>query len=95
MLTWIAASAHRLDGWLQERFGRPYNALLGVGLVVEIIRRLQEAPRAFSSAGGGAGAIFALVVAAALLLHQVGALSPRLERRRREKAEAGAEPSPD
>jgi len=52
MLTWIAASAHRLDGWLQERFGRPYNALLGVGLVVEIIRRLHR--RALAAARASA-----------------------------------------
>ena len=45
MIHSIALAAHRLDAWLQAHLGRPYNVLLGIGLTVEIIRRLVELPQ--------------------------------------------------
>jgi hypothetical protein len=68
-------AAHRLDRWLQTRLGRPYNALLGIGLTVEIIRRLAELPHHASLAPRLAGIILLVVMNIALLIHQVGALS--------------------
>lgn len=44
MIHALTRAAHRLDLWLQARLGRPYNALLGIGLAIEIIRRLLETP---------------------------------------------------
>jgi hypothetical protein len=75
MLHSIALAAHRLDLWLQARFGRPYNVLLGVGLVTEIIRRLGELPRHAVLEPGLIGMIALIAMNLALLVHQIGELS--------------------
>ena len=75
MLHSIAQAAQRLDAWLQARLGRPYNALLGVGLTVEIIRRLLELPHHITLAPRLLGVIVLILMNLALLIHQVGALS--------------------
>ena len=40
MISFITEGAHRLDGWLRERLGRSYSAILGAGLVLGIISTL-------------------------------------------------------
>jgi hypothetical protein len=74
MIHSIAVAAHRLDLWLQARLGRPYNALLGIGLTVEIIRRIGELPR-HAALAPQLGVIVLIVMNLALLVHQVGELS--------------------
>jgi hypothetical protein len=88
MIVMICRWAARLDEWLQNRLGRPYNFLLGVGLVTEIVQqiaglgpRLRSAPTALQS-------VLLLAVECALLLHQIGALSHHVERRRVRRAQA-------
>jgi hypothetical protein len=71
----IALAAHRLDLWLQARLGRPYNAILGVGLAVEIIRRIAELPHHATLAPRLIGVVVLIVMNLALLVHQVGQLS--------------------
>jgi hypothetical protein len=75
MIHAIALAAHRLDLWLQARLGRPYNAILGIGLVVEIIRRLGELPRHAALEPGLLGVIALVIMNLALLVHQIGQLS--------------------
>ena len=75
MLHSIASAAHRLDAWLQARLGRPYNALLGVGLTIEIIRRFAELPHHAALAPRLLGVIVLILMNLALLIHQVGELS--------------------
>jgi hypothetical protein len=89
MIYTVTRAAQRLDQWLQDRLGRPYNALLGIGLVIEIVRRLAEAPHKILDMQRILGSALVIVMELALLLHQVGALSHHIERRRR-KPGAGA-----
>ena len=90
MLKHIARAALRLDEWLQSRLGRPYNAILGVGLVAEIVRDTFKLIRKIGMAGYQFGEVFTILLAAGLLIHQVGALSHRFEKRDTEKVEADA-----
>ena len=47
MILQISLWARWLDEWLQARLGRPYNALLGFGLVTEIVQQMSSlAPEA-------------------------------------------------
>lgn len=78
----VTDAALRLDTWLQARLGRPYNALLGVGLIIEIVRRIGEIPGQLASTHRLIGQIFVLALEAALLIHQVGALSHHVGGRR-------------
>jgi len=94
MMHAITHAFHRLDVWLQRRLGRPYNALLGIGLTIEIIRRLNELPDHMKEAPRLAGVAALVVMNLALLIHQLGEMSHRLspsaradrcERRRSQK----------
>ncbi|MGH6971540.1 MAG: hypothetical protein ACREEQ_08005 [Caulobacteraceae bacterium] len=86
----VSRAAYRLDLWLEEKIGRPYNALLGTGLVIEIARRLVELPHVLSTRRA-AGMALTLALEAALLIHQVGALSHRFDRHRAEPAHKAEE----
>jgi len=81
MIGAIARGAYRLDVWLQVHVGRPYNALLGIGLVIEIIRGATELSERIHATQSLAVPIFQIALGAALLIHQLGALSHRLEAR--------------
>jgi len=81
MILQICRWARQLDEWLQTRLGRPYNVLLGFGLVVEIIEQVGGLPQKLESAPTVIRTILVLLVEFALLLHQVGALSHHLDRR--------------
>jgi hypothetical protein len=85
MIYAVTRAAQRLDLWLQDRLGRPYNALLGIGLVIEIVRRLTEAPHKVLDMHRLLGSALVIIMELALLLHQVGALSHHIERRRRKR----------
>ena len=74
-------AVHRLDVFLQTRLGRPYHALLGVGLVVEIIKELHELDKVREPAGGIVRTALALLLFAVLLIHQLGELREHAERR--------------
>ncbi len=82
MLKPIARAALWLDNWLQSRLGRPYNALLGVGLITEVFRHIAELPAKFHLDRHLLAEAFAILFELALLVHQVGALSHRFEARR-------------
>jgi len=75
MIHSITLAAHRLDLWLQARLGRPYNALLSVGLTIEIVRRLMEFPEHAALAPRQIGVVVLIVMNLALLTHQIGELS--------------------
>jgi len=77
----VLHAAHRLDGWLDRRMGAPYRMLVGIGLSVEIVRRVGEI---VETAGGITHLIrgfLVLALYAALLLHTADALYERLARR--------------
>ena len=75
MIHSIALAAHRLDAWLQAHLGRPYNVLLGIGLTVEIIRRLVELPQHAVLGPQMLGMVVLIVMNLALLINQVCQLS--------------------
>lgn len=81
MIREVLADAHRLDDLLRTRLGRPYHALLGIGLVVEIAKELRD----FSESGGSAKGIvrtaLAVLLFAVLLIHQLAELHEDAKRR--------------
>jgi hypothetical protein len=82
MLFFVTNAARRFERWLIATLGRPYHALLGVGLVVEIVQHCRELPEKIDSAGV-VKTVLAIVLFLALLLHQVGELSEHAEHRDR------------
>ena len=89
MIRALSHAALRLDVWLQARLGRPYNALLGVGLTIELINRLRELPEKVASMPRLAGGILVMLMEAALLIHQVGALSHHIGHPRGRRRQGG------
>jgi len=87
MIGFIIRLAFAVDQWLERTLGRPYNFILGVGLIVEIVRRLIELPNRLGSMPHVAGEVALVIMAGLLLIHQIGALSHHVERvgRRRGK----------
>jgi hypothetical protein len=81
MILQIARWARWLDEWLQTRLGRPYNVLLGIGLITEIIEQVSRLPQKLESAPNLLRSALVLLVEFALLLHQIGALSHHVEHR--------------
>jgi hypothetical protein len=90
MITRICRWALWLDEWLQERLGRPYNLLLGVGLVFEIIEQAGHVRERLHSAPTLLRSLLIFMVSLALLLHQIGALSHHMERRGRGRSRSAA-----
>ena len=86
MILMICRWARWLDEWLQERLGRPYNVILGIGLVTEIVQQIAGLGPKLRSAPTALQTILVLAVEFALLLHQLGALSHHVERRRARRA---------
>jgi hypothetical protein len=86
MILQICRWALWLDEWLQSRLGRPYNIVLGVGLISEIVSQIGGLAAKLQSAPNIARAVLVLAVEFALLVHQVGALSHHIERREARKA---------
>lgn len=82
MIAAILDAAHRLDDGLRQRFGRPYHALLGLGLVIEIVRRVREIGDVPESSAGIVKIALAVLLFAVLLVHQLGELHEHAARRR-------------
>jgi hypothetical protein len=80
----ILGAASRLDAALGQRFGRPYHALLGAGLVIEIGGHIHELIDVPDAAAGLVRGVLAIVLYAALLIHQLGELYERTWRRRKD-----------
>jgi hypothetical protein len=85
MISAVLTGAHRLDEWLRARFGRPYHALLGIGLVAEIVKEVRERFDDSAPEAGLIRTVLALLLFAALLIHQLGELRENLERRGRRR----------
>jgi hypothetical protein len=81
MITQILRGASQLDEYLKKTLGRPYHALLGIGLTVEIIHHVKDLLE--QNDGATLWQIAAIVFFAALLINQLGELHDHVERRRR------------
>jgi hypothetical protein len=79
MLFAVTNAARSLELWLGRTLGRPYHALLAVGIVIEIVQHCRELPDKLDGAGV-VKTVLAIVLFAALLLHQVGELGERADR---------------
>ncbi|MGH6992263.1 MAG: hypothetical protein ACRED8_06870 [Caulobacteraceae bacterium] len=86
MFAHLTHGAWRLDLWFEDRLGRPYNVLLSVGLTIEIVRRLIELPHRLASTDRIVGAALIILMEAALLIHQLGALHHMRARRATRRA---------
>ena len=85
MIRFITRLALAIDQWLERTLGRPYNIILGIGLIVEIVRRLIDLPSRMGSMPLVAGEVVLVIMATLLLIHQIGALSHHVERVGRRK----------
>ena len=81
----VANLARRLDLWFGRTFGRPYHALLGIGIVTEIVQHIREMAEKSLGDTGIAKTALAILLFLALLVHQAGELSEHAEKRRRER----------
>ena len=93
MIMQLSRWAWRFDEFLQNRLGRPYNLLLVIGLVAEIVGRVRHIPELVASVPNELRLVFVIVVELALLIHQVGYISHHFERRRAALAKARATPA--
>jgi hypothetical protein len=64
----------RLDEWLQERFGRPYIILLGIGLIIDIGHRVSEVHEEATKPHRLLGLALGIALELGLLIHQLGEL---------------------
>lgn len=79
MFRYVIRGASQLDAWLRRRLGRPYAVALSVGLLLDILHRVREAPHHIQSMHGRIGVALAVLMEMALLVHQVGELHARFE----------------
>jgi hypothetical protein len=80
MIAAILHGARWLDEAAGRRLGPAYHAVLGIGLVAEIVRRVHELGDLQRS---GVGAILAVALFGLLLLHQLGELAEHWDKRRK------------
>jgi hypothetical protein len=91
MILELGRGVEWLDDWLQTRLGRPYNIILAVGLVAEIVGRVRHFPEALHSAPNELRLVLLVVMELMLLIHQLSILSHHIGRRR---LAGGAKPQP-
>jgi hypothetical protein len=86
MVQELLRPAYRLDQWLTAKLGQPYRALLGIGLLIEIVQRLREFPELLHSSKGLIGEGLALLLFVALLLNQLAEFHERMVARGERRA---------
>jgi hypothetical protein len=82
MIQEIFHMAGRLDSWFAGKLGRSYRALLGIGIAIEIVQHIREFPHVMHSGRGIVLQSLALLLFAALLLHQLGEMYDHVSARR-------------
>jgi hypothetical protein len=81
MVVELLQGARALDAALSRKLGIPYHAILGMGLLTEIVRNLHEVGHL--RRGRAFGSLPAIVLFGLLLLHQLAELAEHMDRRRR------------
>jgi len=91
----LLEGAYRLDAWLKERVGRPYTAILGVGLTLSIAATTQNLSDAIEHGRSPVVLAGTVVFEVALLINQLAQFHEYREhvraRRRKARAEAKRE----
>ena len=80
----LFGAAKRLDAVVRDRLGKPYSAVLGVGLVIEIVHHARDAWE--RAEGISFRSLAAIALFGLLLLHELAELSEHVERRRERRA---------
>lgn len=96
MIQTLLQASHWLDAWLREHLGRPYLAILGVGLVFGIIATFGELGHEISSGASILKLGFLIAFQVALLINQLAQFHDyREERRQRREAKRAAASAAD
>ena len=93
MLTGLTRYAHWLDLWLHKHFGRPYESLLSIGLVLSISASVSSLGQIIAHGAEPQGDLFkdvlktagVVIFQAALLINQLAQLDEHRARRRRRR----------
>ncbi len=85
MILQILHAAQGLDAALGRKLGPAYNAVLGIGLVIEIARRLLEFGDLPGIGAEAARPVLAVALFGFLLLHQLGELAEHIDQRRKQR----------
>ena len=87
--------AYELDAWLKQRLGRPYTAILGVGLTLGIIATVKSLKVAIETGHNPYVLAGTVVFEAALLINQLAQFHEyRQHVRARRRAKSDAKRSP-
>ena len=81
MIGAIFRPARRLDEFLKERLGRPYNVILSVGLIIEIVHRIRDLIEFNHTLSAFARPAIVVIYCLALLTNQLAELSEHIERK--------------
>ena len=82
MIVELLSHARRLDDWLNARIGRPYQAFMGIGLTIELVKQVKELfEKGVWENAGGIPSVLALALFTALLVHALAELSEHADRR--------------
>ncbi|HUN41644.1 MAG TPA: hypothetical protein VMU81_15265 [Acetobacteraceae bacterium] len=83
MIIQVLHAARRLDETIKGKLGRPYNAILSLGLMLEIARLFHELLSRPQESVGIVRLVVSMTFYALLLIHQLGELSEHADSRRR------------
>ena len=86
MIVELFHSVRWLDVMIHRKIGIAYNAVLGIGLVVEIVRHLHEAHELHGT--NMVQTVLAVALFVFLLLHQLAELAEHVDRRFRKSKQA-------
>lgn len=91
MLTKLSFRAYELDIWLHQAVGRPYIAILGLGLALSILDSLRALGHTLTAPAEGLGGTIKLLLVltfqAGLLINQLSQWHERRKKYGRAKAE--------
>jgi hypothetical protein len=90
MLTNLSRRAYELDIWLHENVGRPYIAILSLGLAISMLDSVRSLAHTLSDSVNDLGDIIGLLLALAfqsgLLINQMAQWHERRMKHRRQRA---------
>ena len=86
MITELLQAVHRLDAGIQRVLGRPYHAVLGIGLVVEIVERVRQLRETAETNLGLVQLVLVMLLYLALLIHQIGEFHAHMKEKREREA---------
>jgi hypothetical protein len=86
MIAEFLQAAHRMDASIVRVLGRPYHAVLGIGLGAEVVERFRQLEKTAGSDMGLVHLALVMLLYLALLIHQVGELHAHMKEKREREA---------